>query len=502
MGIVPGFEYDLFISYAHANNETDTVGDPGWVTDLHKTIQIRLGESGLGKPAIWRDTSGLEGRALDQGLQAALHASAVFVGVLSPAYLASAYCMAELREFCTYRHPAFGLNVRGRPRVVLVACDATGRDQLPQQVSDIIPIEFCESDAGTGLPRRLYKPQRRDGSTYWERADSLIRSLTGILAELRRGPTNGPELAEPVQAGGDLLPVYIAEVTDDLGAERGEVLRLLETGSRRIGQTVYPRQPILDGLSVVASCRAGLAESRASIHLINTTAGRIWKDAGRPLAHLELEEALARESAPRPMVWIPAGLKPEDARDAAHRDFLQRLKDGSFSQGARTPEIFEMPLDKFLTHLDERLFPRPKSAWREAKAQRGSRVVMVIHEPDAAGPLEDVIKRLRERKLTVYEREDKPGREVVDETKLRLCSGLLVVYGCETMARAEDLVLDVWSQAREQDPPRYVGVLNACPTAEATFELHDDLVISLERAQDGGIRNLDIFLSSLGAGSS
>ena len=42
-----GFEDDVFISYAHIDNETLTAGQDGWISLLHERLRKRLREEGL-----------------------------------------------------------------------------------------------------------------------------------------------------------------------------------------------------------------------------------------------------------------------------------------------------------------------------------------------------------------------------------------------------------------------------------------------------------------------
>ena len=49
------FEGDAFISYAHLDNVELMEGRKGWVANLHRALEVRLGQL-LGKqPQIWRD---------------------------------------------------------------------------------------------------------------------------------------------------------------------------------------------------------------------------------------------------------------------------------------------------------------------------------------------------------------------------------------------------------------------------------------------------------------
>jgi len=52
MGHVPGFQYDVFISYSHANDHD------GWVTRFHKKLRAHLGEFVV-QPNIYWDRRSL-----------------------------------------------------------------------------------------------------------------------------------------------------------------------------------------------------------------------------------------------------------------------------------------------------------------------------------------------------------------------------------------------------------------------------------------------------------
>jgi len=49
------FENDVFVSYAHIDDQALIKGQTGWISNLHRHLQVRL-EQLLGKEArIWRD---------------------------------------------------------------------------------------------------------------------------------------------------------------------------------------------------------------------------------------------------------------------------------------------------------------------------------------------------------------------------------------------------------------------------------------------------------------
>ena len=61
------FDGDAFISYAHLDNQELIEGRKGWVANLHRALEIRVGQL-LGKqPHIWRDPK-LQGNDFFAGL--------------------------------------------------------------------------------------------------------------------------------------------------------------------------------------------------------------------------------------------------------------------------------------------------------------------------------------------------------------------------------------------------------------------------------------------------
>src|SRR5436853_6792683 len=92
MSYVPGFERDVFISYARANDHE------GWVSAFCRKLKSRLREM---EPAVmvFEDTIDVQG---NDDLSKILHCvrnSAVLVTVMSRSYLTRPWCLDECREF-------------------------------------------------------------------------------------------------------------------------------------------------------------------------------------------------------------------------------------------------------------------------------------------------------------------------------------------------------------------------------------------------------------------
>jgi hypothetical protein len=104
MAYVPGFRNDIFISYAHGDDEpTLTPDGKGWVSHfrdrLATAVRQRLGAAPASIPKIWIDQRDLASYVdFDLEIHDQLDA-AVLLTVVSPSYRTSEYCDKELRHF-------------------------------------------------------------------------------------------------------------------------------------------------------------------------------------------------------------------------------------------------------------------------------------------------------------------------------------------------------------------------------------------------------------------
>lgn len=90
---VPGFQHDLFISYAH---EDDKRWIQAFEDELHDEVSRRLG-MGI---SVWQDTSRLRaGENWQAAIQEGIETTAAFVAVVSPRYQNSQWCARERNEF-------------------------------------------------------------------------------------------------------------------------------------------------------------------------------------------------------------------------------------------------------------------------------------------------------------------------------------------------------------------------------------------------------------------
>jgi hypothetical protein len=93
------FDTDVFISYAHLDNQPLKPEALGWVSEFHEALSKRLGEV-LGKaPRIWRDPK-LQGNDIfADEIGQRFKGTAVLVSITTPRYVESDWCQRELSGF-------------------------------------------------------------------------------------------------------------------------------------------------------------------------------------------------------------------------------------------------------------------------------------------------------------------------------------------------------------------------------------------------------------------
>jgi hypothetical protein len=237
MAYVPGFEWDLFISYPREINEGDAL-DFQWVKEFHrlleKEIKLRLGSSELKIYFDDRDFRATD--HLEEDLLEAVRKSALFLPITSRLYVDNKkFTMRELREFCApgdfkrrivivellpiavgyrpnelngpKRNPFF-VEVQGKP-IVLTPHSGKYRDEY------IMRLQFVAEDITAALEgmKDLKEPgpfsektillaQKEEGvDIEWEQIRLFLRKELGVkLLPEGEYPTSDSDLASAITA--------------------------------------------------------------------------------------------------------------------------------------------------------------------------------------------------------------------------------------------------------------------------------------------------------------
>src|SRR5262249_37426964 len=118
MAFVPGFKHDIFISYAHLNNQPMD-GVEGWVSHFHARLDTELRQHAGKTLTIWRDLALERNQLFDQTIKEAVDNSALFLTINSRLHKASPYCQQEIHWFCERaQNDGWSLSIGDRKRIL------------------------------------------------------------------------------------------------------------------------------------------------------------------------------------------------------------------------------------------------------------------------------------------------------------------------------------------------------------------------------------------------
>jgi hypothetical protein len=458
----PHFEDDAFISYAHLDNVELIEGHKGWVTNLHRALEVRVGQL-LGKPPhIWRDPK-LSGNDLfADTLVERLSRVAILIAVVSPRYLKSDWTMRELTEFWNAAEAQGRVRVRDKARIFKVLKTPVLLERTPPSLRALLGYEFFKVDPDTGKVRELdqvFGPEaQRD---FWLKLDDLAHDICALLESLEAGESDGteafahPDVAPttwpnhgrppapspdvstgPHTAGRATLgaatgpmsrsAIFLAATTSDLRDQREALARDLQ----QHGYTVLPTRDLpLVADELDAALRADLATCRMSIHLVGRTFSLVPEGGVHSLIEMQHELATARseQGTFSRLIWMPEGIDVTDDRQRAMVDRLRldpRLSgDADFLQTGF--EQLRTVVHAWLT-ADRRPLATPAAVPGDAP-----RLYLVADERDVASLApwsEALFAEGLEVIEPVFDGDEAEIREYHQEN-LVTCDGVLIFYG-------------------------------------------------------------------------
>jgi hypothetical protein len=477
------FESDVFISYAHLDNQELMEGHRGWVANFHRALEIRVSQLLGAHPQIWRDPKLKGSDFFENTLLERLKRVGVLLSVVSPRYLKSDWTRRELLEFWKNAEEAGGLLVNGKSRVFKVMKTPVPVEAQPAQLQKMLGYEFYRIDPETGRVRELdhvFGPEaQRD---FWMKVDDVAHDLSALLEALHEAD-HVPD--EPKAT------VFLAEVTSDLQEEYEVVRRdLLEQGC-----TVLPTRPLpLRGRELEPFLTSELEQCDLSIHLIGRSYGIVPEGGTSSITELQNEYAIQRGTRGgfTRLLWLPDGLRSDDLRQQIFIDHAR--SDARVLTGA---DLLETSIEEFRTVLRARLeqfrppAPPPVEAPAAAAASAPgaapggdlARVYVVCdqRDQDAVGAWTDFLfDQGLEVVPSVFDGDETEVREYHEES-LRLCDGVLIYYGAGNEMWLRRKLREVQKSAgygREQ-PIRAVGICVAPPMSppKAQFRTREALLL-------------------------
>src|SRR5262249_38896224 len=141
--------HDVFISYARIDNLTISEKQEGWITILHRALELRLSQLLGETPKIWRDLKLQGNDYLDEEILSKLITASVLVAVLSPRYVRSDWCIKEIKAFIEAAERSGGIHVNNKSRIFKVIKTPIPLENHPVAIQGVLGYDFFHLDPAT-----------------------------------------------------------------------------------------------------------------------------------------------------------------------------------------------------------------------------------------------------------------------------------------------------------------------------------------------------------------
>lgn len=405
---VQDFRYDVFLSYAHVDDQPLEDDKPGWVTTfsnhLKKLLAQRLGRADAFD--LWMDHDLKHSGGVTPQIMDILNETAILLVVLSPGYTASTWCQRERKKFLGIAANQFG------SRIIVVEREKEYESQSEELIPDKKKFEFWMVDE-TGRSRILGPPARQE-QLYWDRVDDVSMELAHALREIRGSQENLEHVASVEETAlpvSEKPTVYLAQVTDDLEPQRYSVQRYLE----QFDIEVLPKAHYsLDSGTFRESAERDLSRSSLFVQLLGASAGK--KPPDLPEGFNQLQFDLAQSATIPVWQWRRPDLPLDDILDPDHLDLVD-----SPTVRAEGLEDIKKEIVRFVTTPQESEAASPDAIKIFICADPGDRPI--------AEELSIVLGRSG-AECSLPTQSSDPGDYRKDlEQNLNSCDGMIIVYG-------------------------------------------------------------------------
>jgi hypothetical protein len=472
------FDSDAFISYAHLDNVELIEGQKGWVSNLHRALEVRVAQL-LGKqPQIWRDPKLTGNDNFADTLFERLRHVASLVTIVSPRYVQSEWALKELNAFAKAAEIQGGIRLHDKLRIFKVLKTPVPLDKHPPELQPVLGYEFFKIDPESGRVRELneiFGPEaQRD---FWLKLDDLAHDICYLLEVLHDSESSS---TQPTAQG-----IFLAETTSDLREQRETLRRDLQ----QHGYMVFPTRPLPSVASEIKSVVSeDLAKCQLSVVLVGKNHSFVPEGGTESLLEIQNQFAIDREKEGNlsRLLWIPQGLQVEDERQIK---LIERLRmDPLLIQNA---DLLETYLEDLRTTIYGKLkkpaapapapaATTPQTPVTQAATLRSLYVINDQRDSEAVSAWVEHLFNHFEVLQSVFEGDEAEIREYHDEN-LRNCDGVLIFYGStnELWVRRKLREIQKAPGYGRTKPAPIVGIVVAAPRSpeKERFRTHEAMVL-------------------------
>lgn len=439
MALLRDFEEDIFISYAHIDNQPLVEGQRGWISLFHQALETRLAQLLGDPPGFWRDESKLRGNDyFDDAIVLRLPKIGVLVTVLTPRYAKSDWCLREVQEFYKGAQQTGGARLDDKARIFKVVKTPVPLDRHPPELQGLLGYEFYKIDPITGKPHEfIFTSGPNADQSYWDKLEDLAYDIFEIL-ELLKGTKEGSSKSALVPPG---TTIYLAETTFDLNDERDKIRRDLH----QRGYKLLPDKPLpLKAPDFQDTVREYLAQSKLSIHLIGGNYGVIPEGDDCSVVFLQNQLAAERSQAPdfSRIIWLHPTLQAKEDRQ---QKFIEYLQNDSRAQAGA--ELLQTSLEELKTIIQDTLNTpsTPKLAPTFETEDGPLRIYLICDQQDVddIAPLMDYLFERGFEVIVPLMEGDEAQARADHKENLLICDGILIHYGRAGEAWLRTKLLDL-----------------------------------------------------------
>ena len=433
MSFVPDCHHDVFVSYAHRDDEPPLGCPHGWVTTLMTEVRRLLTEK-LVESDLWMDHKLAGNDPITPVIYHHLESSATLVIVLSPAYLSSEWCRRERDAFLTRIE---GFKQQGAS-IFVIEKEKIQAEDWPAELRDLKGYPFWQIDPLDNERMRTLgypcpNPTTPDDRNYYKMildlSDDLVKELKQIKNARDTAPPERIHTAEPTGQR-----IFLAEVTDDLEQRRQEVRRFLEQhGFKVVPEVFYGYEPG----HFREAMQADLAGCRLFVQLLSEFAGK--KLPGAEQGFPSLQHEIAAEQGLTVFQWRALELDFDKA-EPSQLELLGK------------PSVIAEPIEHFKARLVRKATEKPAPTPPPSSGH-----IVFVNFRDEDKELATQVKSIADQMGLGYAlplRRGRPSEIRRDmERKLIESDAIMVLYGVAPETWVHEQLLNYNKLAWKRDRP-------------------------------------------------
>ncbi len=487
--------YDIFVSYAHADDDVPCGADYGWVTtfveELKKILRRKLGGKGA---SVWMDHALAANDIVDQELVDMVKASRTLVMFLSPGYLQSIWCSKELGLFLETNAAH-----KNKESVFIVELEPRPREKWHPRLQALTPIQLYKHDLkGQACLLGYPRPPTDADNPYWIQLNSLADSISTFLAQSQPQTASVPKqpVTTPAQPKVPAPLVWIAQPPFEFVQEWLLITEALKQRGVRflpLAPDVYPRD---SAERLRESVQADMREATLLVQLFGDDPGMPLEGGQGTLTTIQatlVQLQCQCRSQLRCMRWRRPDIQLELIQDATYRDLLQ----GAMACG------FEQFRQSVLDAVNLLLAPAPIKPAPQPQAEE-SLMICVSGGPkdaDLCQSVSEILSDLGHTALTIQsapEPDQSPSEYRLQfEETLAAVSGIILVYGKE----ASSWVLAKYPQVKKamdgQGRHSVKGLLDGPPPGKPNIGLAGKDIVRLDCREGVNTGHIESYIERL-----